>query len=72
MNQVKVTVQFGIGNSITVEGNSVGDCMARARAVLGFPENAEARVEGVAQPASAPVADGDTINVVPRAGSKAS
>lgn len=69
---IKVTVSFGVGNSLEVEGTTIGECLQKARAALGCPAEVDVRVDGVTQPLAAPVAPGEVLQVTARAGSKAS
>jgi hypothetical protein len=70
-----ITLKFA-NNSITVEvadGTTVGQILANPnyRAVLGFGDNVEARVEGVTLDANTVVRSGDSLYLSTRAASKA-
>jgi hypothetical protein len=73
-NIMKITVEYGTGNQATLEvpdGTSIDAALASARGALGFGASVEAHIDSVPQPADAPVADGDTLQVHDKACSKA-
>lgn len=73
---MKVSIHFGIGNSVTKEypaGTTVGSVLgdSNLRAVLGYGENVRAVIDGAPQPATAELSEGDEIHVETNVGCKA-
>lgn len=73
---MKVTINFGISNSITREfpsGTTVGDVLRNGtvRSALSFGDNVSAKIDGVTQDANKVLYDGDEIDLENRANSKA-
>lgn len=74
---MKATIKFAsneLSRDNFPEGTTIGDILRdpNLRAVLGFGDNVEARIDGVTQDLSAPVRDGDVIFLATKAASKAS
>jgi len=73
---MQVTIKYGPGNQLTRTldpGAVMGDIIhdENIRAVLGFGDNVEPRVDGeVVRSASHPLRSGDTISLVTKAHSK--
>lgn len=73
---IEVTIKFGLTRQITVdvpEGTTIRELTANPnnKAVLGYPENVSAVVDGVTVSADDEVSDGDTIVLEKQAASKA-
>lgn len=73
---MQVTIHFGIGNSVSKQypsGTTVNTVLqdTNLRAVLGYGENVRAVVDGVPQPGTAELSDGDEIHVETNVGCKA-
>ncbi len=67
-NSMKVSIHFGIGNSVTKEyasGTTVSQVLgdANLRAVLGYGDNVRAVIDGVPQPGTSELSEGDAIHV---------
>lgn len=73
---MQVTINFGVGNSITKSypvGTTVSQVLgdSNLKAVLGYGENVTAVIDGVRQPGTAELSDGDAIQVETSVGCKA-
>lgn len=73
---MKVSIHFGIGNSVTKEyaaGTTVSQVLgdSNLKAVLGYGDNVRAVIDGVPQPGTAELSEGDAIHVETNVGCKA-
>jgi sulfur carrier protein ThiS len=72
----RVTINFGLSNTVEKqfpENTTIGDVLANSglRAVLGFGDNAVAKIDGSVQPNGADISDGDVIDIEVKAQTKA-
>lgn len=75
MNNI-ITIQYGAGNSVTKDRNgytTVGAILSdrNLRAILGFGDNTEARINGLAASPDMAIPAGAVIDLVAKASSKA-
>lgn len=73
---MQITINFGIGNAVTKSyptGTTVGTVLGdqNLKAVLGYGDNVTAVVDGVRQPATAELSEGDEIQIETAVGYKA-
>lgn len=76
MNQIEITLKFGLTKQITrsvSEGTTLRTLLSDAsnKAILGYPENVSAVVDGNTIDLDEEVQDGDTIVLEKQAASKA-
>jgi hypothetical protein len=71
---MKITIQYGTGNVASLEvaeGTTIDAALQQVRAQLGFGQSVEGHVEGVPQPPTTTLAEGDTVEVHDKACTKA-
>lgn len=77
MNDVEITVRFGVGNGRIVsvrEGTTIGQVIdnTETKAALGYPSNVRALIRRVEQSRNTSVVNGDVIDLETVGTSKAS
>jgi hypothetical protein len=73
---ISITIKYGVGDEITKafeDGITVGQVMANqsVKIALGYGDNVRGLIDGVEQPSSMELSDGDVLNIETRANQKA-
>jgi hypothetical protein len=71
---INVTITYGLERNASIsveEGTTIAQALDKVQSALGFGSNVKALIEGVTQPETNTVRDGDTIAIETAANSKA-